>query len=346
MDGTFRARRWAGLMAALSIVLACAGAAATAPATPADELRTGYVLVANQQSSSASLIDLRTDGVREIPTPPGPHEAVISPSGRTGIVTVYGVAGAPGNQLVVVDIATGTVSRTISLGEYTRPHGANFLPGDETRVVVTSETTQNLVLVDLVAGAVEAAIPTGAAGSHMVAVTADGRRAFTANIGGGSVSEIDIVARSLVRVVPVAQRTEGIAVAPDGSAVWVGSNTDGTVSVIDARAGAIVETLSGFTLPYRLAVSADGRVAIVCDPQADRIHVADLAGRRVLWSLDGLGQPRGVSIAPDGRTAFVTLAADQTMGIIDLERRELVRKVGVGASPDGVWYGPDPRGGG
>jgi YVTN family beta-propeller protein len=263
---------------------------------------------------------------------------VISPSGRTGLVTIDGTQ-TPGNQLAVIDIATKRVVRTISLGQYTRPHGAMFLPGDETRAVVTSEATQNLVLVNLAEGTVETAIPTGAQGSHMVALTADGKRAYTSDVGTGAVSELDLPGKTLVKVIPVAPRVEGIAVTPDGKTVWAGSNTNGTVSVIDPQSGTIVATLTGFTLPYRLAISADGRIAIICDPQGDKLSVADVLERKVLWSLNGLGSPRGINIAPDGKTAFVTLAADRTMGIIDLEQRKLVRKVGVGGSPDGVWYG-------
>jgi len=41
------------------------------------------------------------------------------------------------------------------------------------RVAVTSETTQNVVVVNLTSGTVEQAIATGAAGSHMIGVTAD-----------------------------------------------------------------------------------------------------------------------------------------------------------------------------
>jgi YVTN family beta-propeller protein len=323
---------------------ACAVVASGA-ASPAD-LRSGFVLVANQQSATASLINLTDDSARVIPVGNGPHEAVIAPSGRVGVVTIYGVAGAPGNQLAVIDIATATVTKTISLGQYTRPHGANFLPGDERRVAVTSETTQNLVIVNLPDGKVEQAIPTGAATSHMVAITADGRRAFTSNIGGGSVSELDLTARSNVRTIAVAPQVEGIAVTPDGSAVWAGSNTNGTVSVIETRTGTVAVTLPGFSLPYRLAMSTDGRTAIVCDPQGDKLHVADVQQRKVIWTLDGLGSPRGVNIAPDGKTAFVTLAADETMGVIDLDTRKLTRKIKVQQSPDGVWYGPAPRAGG
>ena len=304
--------------------------------------RSGYVLVANQRSENASLIDLRTDSMRLIPVGVGPHEAVIAPSGRVGVVTVYGTQ-TPGNELAIIDMKTGTLKRKVSLGEYVRPHGAMFMPGDESRVVVTSEATQRIVLVNIETATVEGTISTGAAGSHMVGITADGTRAFTSNVGAGSVSEMDLVKKELVRTIPVGPRAEGIAVAPDGSTVWAGSNTNGTVSVIDAKTGAIVETLGGFSLPYRLAISADGKTAIVCDPQGNAIHVVDVGTRKVLWKLDGLGSPRGVTIAADGKTAFVTLAQDEAVGIVDLVERKLVRTVGVGASPDGVGYGPLPR---
>src|SRR5437867_8401416 len=124
-------------------VLSVIGLAGAPPGRAAD-LKSGYVLVANQQSASASLIDLSNGSAHVIAVGAGPHEAVISPSGGTGVVTIYG-AGQPGNELAVVDIKTASVRRTISLGQYTRPHGAMFLPGDETRIVVTSETTQKIL---------------------------------------------------------------------------------------------------------------------------------------------------------------------------------------------------------
>ena len=321
-----------------ALVSAIALATAGAPLS-AQVARRGHVLVANQQSANASLIDLATDSMRFIDVGTGPHEAAIAPSGRVGVVTIYGTQ-TPGNELAIVDIRAGALKRKISLGQYTRPHGVMFLPGDESRVVVTSEATQNIVLVNVESGMVEAAIPTNAQGSHMVGLTRDGARAWTSDVGTGAVSEMDLTKKAFVRMIPTGPRTEGIAVAPDGSTVWAGSNTNGTVSVIDTKAGTIAETLTGFSLPYRLAISADGKTAIICDPQGNAIHVADVATRKVVWRLDALGSPRGVTIAPDGRTAFVTLADDPAVGVIDLVERKLVRKIGVGASPDGVGYGP------
>jgi len=319
------------------LILACIASAA-APNAPVQNVRSGFVLVANQQSANASLIDLRTDSMQLIDVGEGPHEAQISPSGRTGVVTVYGTQ-TPGNQLAVIDIASRRLVRTISLGAYTRPHGVVFMPGDESRVVVTSEATQLIVLVNIAEGKVENIIPTQATGSHMVGVTADGKRAWTANVGSGGVSEMDLAGNKHVRAIPVAPRVEGIAVVPNGKEVWAGSNTNGTVSIIDAASGAIVDTLTGFSLPYRLAISADGRIAMICDPQANKVHVADVAQHKVIWSLEGLGSPRGVTIAPDGKTAFVTLNSDRTVAVVDLTTRTILRKIAVGASPDGVGFG-------
>ena len=330
-------------MARLLLFLAALGCGGTTGPDPveAQGLKTGNLLVANQQDGTASLIDLRTDAMKLIPVGVGPHEAQISPSGRVGVVTIYGQQPA-GNELAIIDIATGTVTRKISLGQYTRPHGVLFMPGDETRVVVTSEATQNVVLVDIAQGTVIAAIPTGAQGSHMAALTADGKRVWTSNVGSGGVSEMDLENRKLVRAIQVAPRVEGIAVTPNGKFVFAGSNTDGTVSVLDTQTGTVVETIRGMQMPYRLAISSDGSRAIACDPQGGGIHVIDVATRAVSWKLEGLGSPRGVSIAADGKTAFVTLADGPSVGIVDMVSRKLMRTITVGASPDGVGYGPTP----
>lgn len=321
----------------------CAGVAAGSAFLHASRLAppTGHVLVANQQSASASLIDLATGTAKSIHVGDGPHEAVLAPSGRIGVVTIYGLSGAPGNQLAVIDVPHAAVLKTISLGEYTRPHGANFLAGDETRVAVTSETTQNLLIVNLDEGRVEIAIPTHAAGSHMVGITADGASAFTSDVGAGAVSQFDLKMRAFIRVIPTGPRTEGIAVAPNGRTVWAGSNTDGTVTVLDGKTGATIDTLNGFKMPYRLAISADSTLAIVCDADGDQLVGIDVATRKTRWTIEHIGAPRGINIAADGRYAFVTLAGDETMGVIDLATHQIVQRIKVERSPDGVWYSKD-----
>jgi YVTN family beta-propeller protein len=328
------------LRRALIAMLAFAPWAGAQPAP----VSSGVVLVANQQSGSATIVDVATRAATTLDVGTGPHETVISPDGKWGVVTIYGVGGAngAGNKLAIIDLGAKRVVRTIDLGTYTRPHGASFVPGKPSHVVVTSETTANVVLVDIAEGRVLGAIPTQHPGSHMLGVTADGKRAFTASIPFGGISEIDLDRRAFVRDLQVSSTTEGVAVAPDGSSVWIGSNNQGTVSVVDTKSWSVVATISGPTMPYRIGFSPDGSTVVFCDPQANKVWIADAKARRITGAVDGLGSPRGVKIAPDNRTAFVTLGADDAVASVDLVERKVNWSVPVGRSPDGVWYGPKP----
>lgn len=333
-------------------MLACVGALAAgcqpaagssqAPRTPAIEssadsfrIRPGIVLVANQQSADVSIIDLASGAMERVTVGTGPHETAISADGRWGVATVYG-AQVPGNKLAIIDLASKTVVRTIDLGEYTRPHDAEFIPGAPTKVLVTSEATQRILRVDIATGTIEATIPTSAQGSHMLGITDDAKHAFTANMRSGSISELDLATGKFVRQVAIAPLTEGIAVTPDGREVWVGSNELGTVTVLDALTGTVSATLPGFRVPYRLTTSPDGRMVIVCDPEANRIAIIDRASRAVVGEVAGLGSPRGVMVAADNRTALVTLGTENAVAVIDLAARRVVRRIPVGDSPDGV----------
>jgi YVTN family beta-propeller protein len=339
MPPTRFARLTSPCRAAAAILLAVTPAAAQQ--TP---VSTGVVLVANQQSASATIVDVATRTATTLDVGAGPHETVVSPNGKWGIVTIYGVGGAngAGNKLAVIDLPAKRVVRTIDLGAYTRPHGASFVPGHPSQVVVTSETTANIVLVDIAEGTVVAAMPTQHPGSHMLGVTADGKHLYTASIPFGGIAEIDLERRAFVRDLQLSSNTEGVAVAPDGATVWIGSNDQGSVSVVDTGSWKVVSTITGPTMPYRIGFAPDGKTVVFCDPQANKLWIADVAARKIVGSVDGLGSPRGVKIAPDNRTAYVTLGADNAVASIDLVDRKVNWSVSVGASPDGVWYGPKP----
>ena len=118
--------------------------AADASAVPA--ARTGQVLVANQFSETASIIDLATGEVTSLDTGDGPHDAVISPDGRWGVVSNFTPMSDDdemgGNKLFVIDMAQRRVARVIETGEYRGLHDLDFRPGYPTRVLVTAQNQQ------------------------------------------------------------------------------------------------------------------------------------------------------------------------------------------------------------
>jgi len=322
-------------IAMIGVTAALAAAFQGAVAQSPNSRGTVEVVVANQQSASASIMNAGGTTMKHIPVGVGPHEAQVSPDGRVAVVTIYGTQ-TPGNQLAVIDLVRDSVIRTIDLGQYTRPHGVIFLAGSSERVVVTSESTQNVVLVNLRTGSIEA-IPTDARASHMIAVKADGTRGWTANIADNNVSEIDLVGKKFVRKFDVPERPEGIAVTPDGAEVWVGSNTTGAVTVISTATGEVLKTVTGLKFPYRLTASPDGRRIAIVDGQGGKLAIADVATHTIAGEIP-LDQPRGVAISPDNRTAYVTLAGSK-LAVVDIQDFKLLRTLDVQASPDGVGAG-------
>ena len=331
----------------------------TENARPDAPARAGLLVVANQNGANATIIDAATmKTLATLPVGVGPHEAAVSPDGRWAVVTNYGNREVLGNTLSVIDLSAPTLSvvRTIDLGEYHRPHGAAFIQDGRT-IVVTSETSQRLVMVDFASGTVDTALATNARGSHMVAVRRDGKRAWTANIAEGNVTEFDLAARRTVRSLPAAPMAEGIATTPGGILLWVGSNADKTVTIIDTEKGEKIGTLTGFGSPYRVGISRTGRIAVVNDPVGNKIWLFEVGSNRELARLD-LGKEKGIVLSdggppgeagagPEGVTfdpiadiAYVTLHGTNQVAAVDLVTHKIVGVGSVGAGPDGIAFSP------
>ena len=261
---------------------------------------------------------------------------VLSSDGRIAVVTDY--SGQPGKTLTVIDVPGLRVVRTIDLGEYRRPHGVVFLRGDSL-VIVTSEASRNVLVVNVLEGIVRRVIPTQQNGSHMIGVVADGARGYTGNIGSNTVSELDLRTGAFVRSFDVPAQPEAINVTPDGKEVWVGSNATGKVSVVDPATGTVTTAAEGFGWPYRVLFTPDLRMVLLPDLKGEELRFLDRASRRELSriSFSG-GAPQGITITPDGRFAIESLSAQGRLVIIDVATRAVAGYLAAGETPDGVAY--------
>jgi YVTN family beta-propeller protein len=316
---------------ALGLLFAAASASAQTPGL------TGTIIVTNKQPSTATIIDVASGrALATLPTGAGPHEVVLTQDGRLAVVTDYG--GAPRKTLTVIDVPAMKVVRTIDLGTYTAPHGIAFLPGDSV-VAVTSESTGNLVLVNIHEGVVRRAIGTEGRGSHMVGVTADGLRGYTGNMQSNTISELDLRDGRFLRNLPVPTTPEAINVTPDGREVWVGSNNTGRLTVIDVSGWTATTAAEGFRWPYRVWFTPDNRTVIVPDMTNENVRFFDRAGRREtgVISLPGAG-PQGITVTPDGRYILLSLSKLGKIAVIDVATRKVVREIAAGNTPDGIVY--------
>ncbi|MCU0617708.1 MAG: hypothetical protein MUD17_11595 [Gemmatimonadaceae bacterium] len=309
----------------MAVLLAAPVAAAQVPDRP------GTLIVTNKAPSTATFIDVASGRtLATVPTGNGPHEIVLSKDGRTAVISDYGTGPQPGRTLTVLDVPNRQIARTIDLGEYRRPHGLAWLPGDSL-VAVTVEASRAVLLVHVARQN----------GSHMVAVTADGQTAWTGDIGSNTVTELDLLTGQSVRHVEVPVQPEAINVAPDGSEVWVGSNGTGRVSVLDTYTGAVATAAEGFRWPYRIWFTPDAETVLLPDYTGDAVRFVARRSRRELGRLTFPQEgPQGIVVSPDGRTAFVSLSREARVVVIDVPSRTVLGHVAAGQTPDGVVFVP------
>jgi len=318
----------------------------------------GTLIVLNKSDATASLIDPESGETRsQLPTGDGPHEVAVSPDGKIAVVADYGGQTA-GNTLTVIDLATGRVRSTVDLEANERPHGIQFVGGNS-RVIVTIETLNRVLLVDLDKGRVRKAIDSKAGGTHMLVASPDGKRAYTANIADGSVSVLDLEEGRYVKTIPTGAQCEGIDISPDGKEVWTSNRGADTLSVIDTATLEEVAELPCAAFPIRLKFTPDGSRVVVSNANSSEVAVFDAetreevgrisidfdvvdgAGSRLFGeSFAGSATPIGVLITHDGKRAFVAAANADVVTLLDLEAMSVVRGYRTGHEPDGLGWTP------
>lgn len=343
---------------ALLLLAACNGSR-VASAPPGS-----YLVVLDKADATLRMIEPNSAHVRDMaPTGTGPHEGVASPDGTLVVVCDYGDR-TPGHTLTVFDPFERRVTATIDLSPHTRPHGIAFLDQRST-VLVTSETSKALLVVDLRGRKVTRVLPSEAETTHMLAVTPDRTRVFTANIRGNSVSAIELASGKLLQVIETGNQPEAIAVSPDGNEVWVGHNVDDKIVVIDAHT---LEKKAEFPcgkMPIRIAFVPNGKIALVSCAKSGELAVIDAASRtekkrialpkNVLTPEQMRGSPEeqeansnplpvGVLCAPDGDYAFVACTAADQVAVIDLAKLTLKCFIPTGKQPDGMAWLYNRRG--
>jgi YVTN family beta-propeller protein len=342
------------LLASLALALA----AALPIAAPAD----GTLIVLNKSDATASFIDPGTgETFLQLPTGVGPHEVAVSPDGSLAVVANYGDRSPPGNSLTVFDLGSLSVRSTIDLELNERPHGLQFVGGNE-QILVTIESRSRVIVVDVAQGRVLRSVPSRAEATHMLVASPDGTRAYTANISGASVSVLDLETGTCLTTIPTGAGCEGIDVRPDGKEVWTSNRAADTISIIDTEQLEVVAELPCASFPIRLKFTPDGRRALVSNAESSEVVVFDVlqreelaripidfdivndAGQRLFGdAMSGSATPIGVLITPDGTRAFVAAANADVVTVLDLEKLAVVGSFVTGKQPDGLGWSPHVR---
>jgi DNA-binding beta-propeller fold protein YncE len=301
------------------------------------------LIVVNKGEQTIGIVDpVAGKQIADIPTNGDkPHEAAVSPDGKTAYVPIYGNSGVGkpgtnGRNIVVIDLASQKVTGNIEFTHGVRPHCAVF-DAKHDLLYVTTELDHTISIIDPRTLKIVGAVPTGQAESHMLAISSDGNRGYTANVGPGTVSVLDMRKRKTIAVIPISHNTQRISISPDDSMVFTSDQTKPQLAVIDTSTKKIKTWVPLLSLGYGTAPTRDGRWLLVAMPAADQVAVVDLNELKVAHNIKVCGSPQEVHVQPDNPAiAYVSCASTHNVGVLNLLNWTMQSTIDVGEGPDGL----------
>jgi len=306
-------------------------------------LRAQTLLVVNQGDSNVSLVDpvaaREIATVAEKTTGVHGHEIAASADGRTAFLPIYGSSGVgspgiDGHEILVIDLPSKAIVGNIDFGHGVRPHCAVLDPASGL-LYVTTELDKSVTAIDPKTRKIVATIPTGQEESHMLALSHDGRRGYTANVGPGTISVLDLAARKTVAVIPVSGKIQRISISADDKLVFTADQTKPQLAVIDTATQRVKTWVALPGLGYGTAPTQDGHWLLVAVPSTNQVAVVDLSAMQVTRRIEVEAKPQEILIRPDGKIAYVSCASGK-VAAIDLGKWNVQKLIVTGNYPDGL----------
>jgi YVTN family beta-propeller protein len=298
------------------------------------------LVVLNKSDNTVSFVDPQTLKVLgTAPTGNGPHEAAASADGKRIYVANYGDQ-KPGSSLSIIDAGERKELTRFELPGLVRPHGIVEAGGN---IYFTAEGSAAVARFNPTRNTVDWVMGTGEPVTHMLVITPDQRKVYTANIAGGTVTMLQLPPYQgppRAKQIKVGQGPEGIDISPDGKELWVAHRNDGTVSIIDTGSDQIAHTFEVGKFPIRVKFTRDGSRVLVSNAEGNDLAVVDAKTRQVVKRIPTGEVPVGILMDPNGKRAFVAATAADKVIVVDLEKLEVTGTIQAGKTPDGMaWAG-------
>ncbi len=312
----------------------------------------GKLYIVNKLSSNITIFDLYQGKVinNELPINIEPHEATTLTNQQKVIVTNYGAPHVIGKSITVINTETNKPEKIIQLDESLRPHGIVAIP-QSNKVVVVTDLSNDLLVVNVETGFVEKKIPTQQQFSHLLVLHPNKPLAYVTNINSNSVSVINLEQDQVIKIIPCGLGAEGIDITPDGSEIWVSNNEENSISIISTDNHQVIDTLSAGKDPSRLKFSVDGSHCLVTNAADGTISVYNRYAKKLIKTITIPGKkkliekilyksPRPVAILthPNGLYAFVANSNANKIEVIDMQTFSIVSSIGTGKIPDGLAF--------
>jgi len=308
----------------------------------------GFVLVANKGDNALGIID-PIAGRQLVEIPEGGvtgHEVTVSRDGRLAYVPIYGnsgvgMPGTDGSSLVVIDLVAHKIVGNVDFGKGVRPHLPVFGPKNGL-LYVSTELDHSLTIIDPATLKIVGSVPTGQSESHMFAITRDGRRAYTANVGPGSVSVLDLEAKKVITIIPVSGQVQRISLSSDDRMAFTSDVTKPQLAVIDTATNKIKAWVPLPGLGYGSATTSDGKWLLIALPLVNKLGFVDLGALKLARTIDLPVKPQEVLLSPENKSAYVSIDQSGKVAVVSLSDWKLEKVIDAGKGADGLAWAPAP----
>ena len=331
------------------------------PCKPNEWILTAVSLLDRSASGIWTQPDTAAQGTftgSQIATPDGPRILFFKPPGGlpNSIITIVGTGFDPFNTLnfnavLPTDFLTAQDPASTIIARV--PTSATSGP-----ILVTTPTGTAISPTSFNAS-VSSPIPAlrhtlyTASSPEGVAFSPDGRHAFVANKGSGSVSMINTYVNQILKSTSVDNTItvpiQGLVVSPDGRKVYVASSDQG-IKVLDAVTNGVIDTIAAdagggdIPNPQGIALSPDGRLLFVSDNHdGGSVTVLDTATKKTVAAISGGTGivPLGIAVNPDGREAYMVFSGSNEVKVFDIPSSTVIDTISVGSGPVGIAASPD-----
>ncbi len=302
------------------------------------------LLVVNQGDKSLSVVDPATNKqvsvIDEQQTTMHGHEICVGAAKNIVYMPIYGSSGVgspglDGQEMIAIDWSSGKIVGKLDFGHGVRPHCVVYVPANK-MLYVTTELDKTVTIVNPKTLKIVGTIPTGQEQSHMLAISRDGKLGYTANVGPGTVSVLDIKNRKTLKVIPISKGTQRIVLSPDDKWVFTSDTSEPRMAVIDTQTNEISKWIELPGNGYGSATTPDGKWLLVPIPGKSCVAVIDLKSLTVAKTIEVEKSPQELIVRPDGKFAYVASSSNKKVSVIDLSEWKMSDTIDVGNYPDGL----------
>jgi YVTN family beta-propeller protein len=294
---------------------------------------TAALLVLSKADRTLAVVDPQTLKVLgRVPSGPDPHEVVASSDGRVAYIANY---NGGGNIITPVDLVAMKALPPIDLGELRAPHGVAFADGklwftaegaravgtydpvskeiqrvldtgqngthmvfviNPRRLVTTNMGSGNVTIAEKANGGEwnQAVVSVGPRGEGFD-VSPDGKQAWVANAGDGTVSVIDLGTKKATDTLQAGVNgANRLKFTPDGKLALVSTLSGKDLTVIDVATRRVAKRL-GIGSAAGIQIQPDGaRAYVACTPD-NYVAIIDLKTLEPAGRIEAGGQPDGLA---------------------------------------------------